>query len=239
MLSFRFKLSMLVAGLLPILVSLGIWQLTRYQEKLSLEQVYDTRRYLSPLSFSEIHSYSDPLYLPLEVTGHFVSDQYFFLDNQIHKGKAGYDLLMPFLTQTGEWLLVNRGWLPVENRETLPEVSTPQGLITLQGNIYRPLGESFLLDEDRWSDEWPKRIQSLDFSKVEAALEETVPAMTLVLSEQQPGAEQVRPIAINMKSEKHLAYAFQWFAMALVLIGLYIFRMKRAYPAPDNNEKED
>ena len=239
MLSFRFKLSLLVIGLFPILVTLGVWQLTRYHEKLSLEQVYDARRYLTPLSFSDIHSYSDPLYLPLEVTGHYVSNRYFFLDNQIYKGKAGYDLLMPFVTLSGDLLLINRGWLPLDTREIFPEVSTPKERITLQGSVYRPLGESFLLDEDRWDDEWPKRIQSLNFSKVETALGEQVPAMTLVLSEEQPGAEQVRPVSINMKSEKHLAYAFQWFAMALVLIGLAIFRMKQARPAPYNNENED
>lgn len=239
MLSFRFKLSLLVIGLLPVLVSLGVWQLTRYHEKLSLEQVYDARRYLTPLSFSEINAYSDPLYLPLEVTGHYISGQYFFLDNQVYKGKAGYDLLMPFVTLSGELLLVNRGWLPLKSRETLPDISTPKELVTLQGTIYRSLGESFLLDEDSWGDEWPKRIQSLNFSKVEDSLGKHIPAMTLVLSEEQPGVEQVRSLSINMKSEKHLAYAFQWFAMALVLLGLYIYRMKRAHPAPYKHQKED
>ena len=239
MLSFRFKLSLLVIALFPILVGLGTWQLTRYHEKLSLERVYDARRYSTPLSFSDIRSWPDPLYLPLKVTGHYVADKYFFLDNQIYQGKAGYDLLMPFVTLSGEWLLVNRGWLPADNREILPEIFTPEELLTLQGNVYRPLGESFLLEEDRWNPEWPKRIQSLDFSKAEAALGELLPVITLVLSEEQPGAEQVRPISINMKSEKHLAYAFQWFAMALVLIGLYIYRMKRADSVPYKNEKED
>ena len=239
MLSYRLKLSLLVAGLFPILVSLGVWQLTRYQEKLSLEQVYDARRYLMPLSFSDISAYTDPLYLPVKVTGQFVPDKYFFLDNQVHKGQAGYDLLMPFITSEGDWLLVNRGWLPLESREKLPEISTPKGTQVIQGSIYRPLGESFLLTEDLWRDDWPKRIQSLDFLRVDAALGRPVPAFTLVLSEAQPGTEQVRPILINMKSEKHLAYAFQWFAMALVLTGLYVFRMKRSYTAPNKKYQED
>ena len=238
MLSFRLKLSLLVVGLFPILVSLGVWQLSRYNEKLSLEQVYDARRYLAPLSFSEIDSYTDPLFLPVEVSGQYVSDKYFLLDNQIYNGKAGYDLLMPFLTNSGELLLINRGWLPLVDRETLPEVSTPEGNLMLQGNIYRPLGESFLLAEDQWKDGWPMRIQSLDFAKIEAALDHKLPALTLVLSDTQPGAEQVRPISINTKSEKHLAYAFQWFAMALVLIGLYLFRIRQARSVPNKKDQE-
>ena len=239
MFSFRLKLSLLVFGLFPILVSLGIWQLSRYHEKLSLEQVYDARRYLAPLSFSEISSYVDPLFLPVEISGQYIPDKYFLLDNQIYNGKPGYDLLMPFMMASNELLLVNRGWLPLISREVLPEVFTPEGNLVVQGNIYRPLGESFLLTEDLWEEKWPKRIQSLDFLKVEAALGQSLPELTLVLSESQPGTEQVRPVSINTKSEKHLAYAFQWFAMALVLIGLYLFRMKQARTMPNKKDQEE
>ena len=239
MLSFRLKLSLLVFGLFPVLTGLGIWQLSRYHEKWSLEQVYDARRYLAPLSFSEISAYVDPLFLPVEVSGRYISDKYFLLDNQVYNSKPGYDLLMPFKATSGELFLVNRGWLPLVSRETLPEVSTPEGTLVIQGNIYRSLGESFLLTEDLWDAGWPKRIQALDFARAEEALGERLPELTLVLSELQPGIEQVRPVVINTKSEKHLAYAFQWFAMALVLIGLYLLRMKQARRAPNTKDQEE
>lgn len=238
MLSFKLKLSLLVFGLFPVLVSLGLWQLSRYHQKLSLEQVYDARRYLAPLSFSDVRSYIDPLFLPVEISGHYISDKYFLLDNQIHNGQPGYDLLMPFKTASGELLLVNRGWLPLVSREALPDVSTPQGNLVLEGSVYRALGESFLLAEDLWRDGWPKVIQSLDFSKAAAVLGQNLPELTVILSELQPGAEQVRPVSINTKSEKHLAYAVQWFAMALVLIVLYLFRMKQARTVPVKKDQE-
>ena len=239
MFSFRLKLSLLVFGLFPVLVSLGIWQLSRYHQKLSLEQIYDARRYLAPLSLSEVSSYTDPLFLPVVVSGQYIPEKYFLLDNQIYNGQPGYDLLMPFKTTSGEWLLVNRGWLPLISREILPRVSTPEGNLVLEGNIYRALGKSFLLTEDLWEGEWPKIIQALDFSKAEAALGQSLPELTLVLSELQPGTEQVRPVSINTKSEKHLAYAFQWFAMAMVLIGLYLLRMKQACTMPGKKEQEE
>ena len=230
MLRFRLKLSLLVVVLLPILISLGVWQVSRYQDKLKLEQVYESRRQLAPLSLSslsDLESWSDPLFLPLEVTGQFISNQYFLLDNQVFQGKPGYQVLMPFVSHGGDWLLINRGWIPLQNRETLPEITTPSGTQTIQGRIYRSFGDSFMLSEDLWSEGWPKRIQSLDFDRIEKTLNRKLPAITLVLSHGEPGAEQVKPISINMKSEKHLAYAIQWFAMALVLVGLYIFRMRR------------
>ena len=226
MLGFKLKLSLLVFFLLPLLIGLGVWQVTRYQEKKDLEQVYENRRQLSPVSLSQLDVYQDPLYLPVEVTGTFDPIRYFLLDNQVWQGQAGYELIMPFRTNSGRWLLVDRGWLPMTQRDVLPMVNTEPVEQTLKGTIYRSFGKPFLLSEDQWRDDWPKRIQAIDFQRMNKALNESVGDVTLVLNPGQPTAKQVRPLTLNMKSDKHLAYAFQWFAMALVLIGLYIYRMR-------------
>jgi cytochrome oxidase assembly protein ShyY1 len=43
-----------------------------------------------------------------------------------------------------------------------------------------------------------------------------------MLSADQPGVFQYNWQPINMKPEKHLGYAFQWFALAFVLIIIFI-----------------
>ena len=179
------------------------------------------------MSLSEVEGYQDPLYLPLSVTGQFVPDRYYLLDNQIFQSKPGYELLMPFITSSGQWLLVNRGWIPQINREVFPEVATPAGKQMITGLVYRPLGKPFVLEDTPWPEHWPKRIQALDFARVMVALGQNLPAITMVLDKQQPGSEQYRPITINTRSEKHLAYAVQWFAMALVLLGLFVYGIRR------------
>ena len=223
---FKLKLSLLVFCLLPILVSLGVWQLSRYQDKKALEQVYESRRQLSPLSLSDLKDYADPLYLPVQVTGRFDADRYFLLDNQVYQGQAGYELIMPFQAEDGQWLLVNRGWIPMVSRDVLPEVVTDTSLQTIQGLIYRSFGDAFLLSEDIWSQDWPKRVQAMDFQRMKDVLDVPVMPNTLVLGQGQPAVEQVRPIVLNMKSDKHLGYAFQWFSMALVLLVLFFYRLR-------------
>lgn len=42
--SYRVKLSLLVLLLLPLLIKLGFWQMSRYQEKLELEQTLAERQ---------------------------------------------------------------------------------------------------------------------------------------------------------------------------------------------------
>ncbi|AMO54336.1 hypothetical protein GZ77_22445 [Endozoicomonas montiporae] len=225
MLKYRIKLSLLVMLLLPLLVSLGLWQLSRYEQKLELEQMLIERLHMSPLSYSDVKQFPDPMYLPVNVQGQFDASRYFLRDNQVHAGQAGYELIMPFTTIDGQTILVNRGWLNSVSRETLPDVITPSSTIELTGTLYRPLGKAFTLGEDVWTELWPKRIQALDFPKMRAALNLEIPSMLLVLTSGQPGALQVRPVTMKTSSGKHLGYSFQWFTMALVLLGLYLYQM--------------
>lgn len=227
MFGFRLKLTLLVIAILPILIALGFWQLSRYEQKLLLEQAYESRHALEPISLSQAQRHEDPLYLPVTVSGRFDLDRYFLLDNQVYQGEAGYELLMPFLTDEGKWLLINRGWIAAGNREALPEVLTDPAHLVLTGFAYKPLGKPFMLAEDIWEDGWPKRIQALDHVKISEAIGSATPDFSLILNHGQPQAEQVRPIVVNLKSEKHLGYAFQWFSMALVLLILYGFQMIR------------
>ncbi|MFK0571320.1 SURF1 family protein [Endozoicomonas sp.] len=226
------KLTLLVIALLPILMVLGFWQLSRYEQKLVLEQAYESRHDLAPVTISQAQLHDDPLFLPVTVSGRFDPDRYFLLDNQVYQGEAGYELFMPLLTDEGEWLLINRGWIPAGDREQLPEVRTDPGHLVLTGFAYHPLGKPFMLTEDIWEDGWPKRIQALDQLRMSEAIESTTPDFFLILNNGQPQAEQVRPVVVNLKSEKHFGYAFQWFAMALVLLVLYGFQMIRAGKQP-------
>ncbi len=224
--SYRVKLSLLVALLLPVLLKLGFWQLSRYQEKLDLEQSLRERLEIPVITLSEVDRYADPMYLPVKVSGRFVADQYFLHDNQIHQGQAGYDLLMPFVTNNGDWVLVNRGWLGSGFREVLPKISTPAGQQEITGSLYRLLGKSFTLGQDYWGTSWPKRIQSIDFSRVSEALNQSVPLFIFKLDQNESGSLQYRSQEFRTSSQKHLGYAVQWFLMSLVLSALYMWQMK-------------
>ncbi|KEQ16633.1 hypothetical protein GZ78_22680 [Endozoicomonas numazuensis] len=223
---YRVKLSLLVVLLLPLLIKLGFWQLSRYQEKLELEQTLSERQTMSALGLTDVSRYADSMYLPVSIRGRFFSTRAFFLDNQVHEGRAGYDLIMPFKTDDNRWLLINRGWMPAEGREKLPDILTPEGEIELTGKLYRLLGTPFMLGEDVWKKDWPKRIQAINFERMGKAVEQSLPFYILRLAEHQPGAYQVRPLAMKTTSQKHLGYAIQWFLMALVLLGLYLWQMR-------------
>ena len=227
MLKYRTKLSLLVIVLLPLLVGLGFWQLSRYEQKLMLEHMLDDRLTMPALSYSELKHFSDPMYLPVSVKGRFDAQRIFFRDNQVHEGQAGYEVIAPFITHDEQVLLVNRGWIASESRETLPTLNSPDGEMELTGRIYRPLGKAFTLGPDNWDEAWPKRTQTLDFERMGKALDHQIPAYLLVLNKHEPGALQIRPLTLKTTSGKHMGYAIQWFIMSLVLLGLYLQQMIR------------
>ena len=236
--SYRVKLSLLVALLLPVLLKLGFWQLSRYQEKLDLEQSLRERLEMPVMALSETSQYDDPMYLPVKVSGRFIADQYFLHDNQTFNTQAGYDLLMPFVTDNGRWLLVNRGWVASGFRDVLPEITTPSGTVELSGSLYRLLGDSFTLGQDYWDNSWPKRIQTIDFSRISESLNQSLPDVIFKLDQNQPGALQYRPQEFRTSSQKHLGYAVQWFLMSLVLLALYLWQIN-SHSSPKQFTKEE
>jgi surfeit locus 1 family protein len=60
-----------VALLLPLLVSLGFWQLSRGAEKTALLASYAERRAAEPMASSELLNSADPAYRRVRLHGQF------------------------------------------------------------------------------------------------------------------------------------------------------------------------
>ncbi|MCV6624494.1 MAG: SURF1 family protein, partial [Cellvibrionaceae bacterium] len=150
------------------------------------------------------------------VWGRFAPSKYWLLDNQIKRGRVGFDVIMPFVV--GEQvLLVNRGWVAGDpGRRSLPEVDTPAGHISITGRVYYPHradGPSLAAD---WY--WPRIIGHLGLVDMARDIELIqVPRAILRLQQDSPGALLTGWPTVNVSPQKHRAYAMQWFAMALAL----------------------
>ena len=129
--------SLVVALLLPLLVSLGFWQLARGEQKKLLMDSYAERRAGEPVAVAELLHSADPAFRRVSLHGHFDAEHSVLLDNRQRDGKVGVELLQPFLDQaSGQWLLVNRGWLPWPDRRTPPAFSTPEQALSLIAWVY-------------------------------------------------------------------------------------------------------
>ncbi|HVJ31130.1 MAG TPA: SURF1 family protein, partial [Gammaproteobacteria bacterium] len=72
----------------------------------------------------------------VEVDGEYVAAPQFLLDNMLHEGAAGYQVLTALrVPGTDERVLVNRGWVPAGERAVLPHVAVGGGARTVTGRL--------------------------------------------------------------------------------------------------------
>jgi surfeit locus 1 family protein len=154
------------------LISLGLWQLDRAQEKHLRAENYvrrlaETRIDLGIWGAAE----ADELrWRRITMTGRFTAPV-LLLDNRIMMGKSGVEVLSPFVLDDGRTVLVNRGWVATEaDRRKVPALETPEHRLTLAGHVGPPpvTGLKFNDEADAIEIFSPNisRIQNVDFAAI-------------------------------------------------------------------------
>lgn len=229
--------TLVVFVLLPVLISLGVWQLGRGEEKRVMLAHYAERRAAPPMSAELLPNTPDPAYRRVQLRGSFDAEHSLILDNSTREGKVGVELIQPFHDQrSGLWLMVNRGWLPWPDRRIPPTFDTPTQPLNLDAWVYVAPGATFQLHPDAQSDVWPKLVTAIDPAKAWPELNREGFAHELRL-EAGPAAYRTEWPVVAMGPEKHMGYAVQWFAMATALTGLYLYLSFRP-PSPTKHNKK-
>lgn len=225
------KTSALTLLLLPLLLSLGNWQLDREREKRDILATFESRQSGSALP---LDAHWDALtdaqaarFQAVEVQGHWRTDSAaVLLDNKVQAGSVGYEVIQAFALSSEREVWINRGWLAAPRlRSESPEIP-PLTQQTIRATIYVPLGESFTLQQQGLSERRGERIiaQRVDMAQLSALNDsETFPYLLRIAPESTDALSAQWP-AINTKPAKHRGYAVQWFAMALALVIFYIIR---------------
>ena len=164
-------------------------------------------------------------YRRVVATGRYLPLHY-LLDNRTRRGAAGYDVLSPlvFDDEGVRGVMVNRGWIALgPSREVLPETSAPSGALEVRGRSRRP-GAAFLLGDAGYrGDIWPRVVQSIDIGKMEETLGVDLLPFVIELEPTEPyGFDRGWPPHGGLTPRRHRAYAFQWFALALTLVVIYV-----------------
>lgn len=210
--------------LLPILISLGFWQLHRAVEKQEIKNTYQVRSQSAPIDLNTLQTLTaDKKYYPVRATGVFDNQHQFLLDNKIHNHQVGYEVLTPLILNNNRVILVNRGWIPQgANRLQIPTLAPITGKISVQGSIYEISKKGFVLDNRSQDLSWPKRIQIIDFAQLTKLSNIKLMPIVILLDAKQPNGFVREWSPINLNVNIHYGYAVQWFALALTLFILFI-----------------
>lgn len=224
---------------LAIFVSLGYWQLGRAQEKQALleafasgsEDIVDT----TGLGFDELARYQR-----VRLRGTYDATRQILLDNMPSAaGRPGYRVLTPLERADGRgWVLVDRGWVPLgSTRDDLPDVAVGKGERELTGTLDGlPIpGVRVGPAASPGATSWPRVLLFPTEPDVESVLGVEVESRIILLDAGVPdGFERKWRPALGFGPERHLGYAVQWFAFALVAIVMFVaLNLQRAGPEED------
>jgi surfeit locus 1 family protein len=203
-------------------IALGFWQLDRARQKLSLEAGIQTQGALPMLDDSALAA--DPATLVhrrARLKGQWLADATLFLDNRQMQGRPGFFVLTPLRLPTGGAVLVQRGWAPrdFQDRTRLPQVPTEAGDVELVVRLAPPPAKLY---EFAGGGLGPIR-QNIDLAALSQELKlPLLPLSALQTSEATDGLLRDWP-APATDVHKHYGYAFQWFALATLILGLYVW----------------
>ena len=194
---------------------------------------------LQNLDFSS----AELLYTQVKFTGKQDNDHLFLLDNKTFQGKVGYELLLPFITDSGLLVFINLGWREQQGgRGKIGEIALKDERYQFTGSVYVPPGEQLVLGDELYDEGWPKLMQTVDVEMMRTLA--AYPAQTQVFPYTVRAGEEIFAQAsaywpvVNVDPQRHRGYAIQWFAMAAALLVLYFYYSFRTQSRLEHEEEQ-
>lgn len=227
---------LLTVALLAACVALGWWQLGRAREKQAMIESFQRGTQSSIELKGDVTVDELPRYQHVRAEGRYQPAHQILIDNMPSQvGRPGYRVLTPFQREGGErLLLIDRGWVPLgATRQDLPPVFVSPEFRAVSGRLDTlPAPGVRVGDAGVAGDRsWPRVLNFPRQQDLEQALGAKVEARIVLLDPAAPnGYERVWRPAMQSGPERHLGYAIQWFALAIVALIIFFALSLRRLP---------
>ena len=231
------RLVVLIAAVLTagVTARLGFWQLDRGAQKSALQTAVESRQKMPPLPPNDLPSdgrtLQERLHRHIKLEGMWAPQHTVYLENRQMQGRPGFFVVTPLLLPGGDAVLVQRGWLPRDlrdrtrvqapatdpgNTRILARIALPPArLYDFDGTASGPIRQN--LDVGAFALETGLRLRPLSVLELDAA--------PLPTAGQPPRTDKLlRDWPLPAADiHKHHGYAFQWFALSVLTIALYVW----------------
>lgn len=219
-------MAMLGAG---VTGSLGMWQLDRADEKLSLQTAREQQSAKEVLDGKSLlvgdgdqAKRSELIHRRMVLTGYWMPEHSVFLENRQMNAKPGFFMVTPLRLEGSDVVvIVQRGWVQrsFTDRTALPEIPSPEGLVKVSGHLAP----------------WPSRLydfgavetgpirQNLDLTSFRDETKQDLLEVSLLQSgAASEGLLREWPVVASGVAVHH-GYAFQWFGLSALIVLLYVW----------------
>jgi cytochrome oxidase assembly protein ShyY1 len=220
---------LVVIGIVAM-VNFGFWQLRRLDEKQAFNARVEQRYDAAVVPLDELlvaGSNPDDLeWRPVSVSGVYEPAGSVQIVNRSQFGQAGENIVTPMRLESGEVLLVNRGFLPLDVDAPPP----PIGTVSVTGRLRLTQVRTFaqLGDPD---DGVLTVAQRVDIDRLAQQIDGDVLPMYLDIYESTPLEAEPQPqpvVAPELGEGNHLSYAVQWFIFAVAVAVGWILAVRRS-----------
>lgn len=217
-----------VLVVVPLCVSLGLWQWRKAEAKQALQSLLDQRSREPAIELPAVAADAASLrFRRVVVRGEYEPRFQILLDNRVYREAAGYHVLTPLRIAGSELrVLVNRGWIPAPaDHRITPAVDTPAGIVEIEGIATLPPEKFFTLAPtvpagDQWQPVW----QNPDLAAYAHVVPFAIQPVVIQLDPANPAGgfarEWPRP---DERIERHVGYAWQWFGFAFAAVAIWLY----------------
>jgi cytochrome oxidase assembly protein ShyY1 len=213
-----------VVAIAVLFTNLGLWQLERHAETRVENVVIEAQQQADPAPVADALAGPDLFLVPVTVTGRYVQGADVRLSPRNRNQLPGYEILTPMQTVDGDVLMVNRGWMPLD--EPLP--AAPQGEVSLTGRLQPSAAAQQVLPVGGPEIEL---VSNPDLDVLAAQVPGLVTAAIVEVVDEEARNTGVLPRPaepVPLDAGNHFSYAMQWFAFTVIgLIGYPLLLRRR------------
>lgn len=209
-----------------VLLALGWWQVERRAWKLALIDRVEQRVRAKPSALPEpqrwphVTAASDE-YRRVQLSGRFLNDRETLVQSLSDLG-SGFWVLTPLEMADGRVVLVNRGFVTVDQRDRAARAAgEPKGAVDVVGLLrVTETGGGFLRHNDPAADRWYSRDVAAIAAARGLAADKVAPFFVDAEKSKQPSPGQpVGGLTVISFHNNHIVYALTWFGLALLVAG--------------------
>ncbi len=241
-------LAVFVVALGSAFVNLGRWQLDRLEQRRERNNSVVAHENSPEVEFSSVFTSTiveADQWQRVRVAGTFDAEHQFLVRYRVNGADSGFEIVTPFQTLTGQWVLVDRGFAVKSGAQDYPRVlpAPPAGQVSVLGYVRRnEQGSQDAMTPVAASADGPANtIRLVNSDALSAGLPYPLVNGFLSVIEMAPPQEggliSVQPPSLD--EGNHFSYAIQWFMFAgmagvglVLLIRSDVRALRGSVPAP-------
>jgi len=226
-------LAVLAVVMAAVMVGLGFWQLSRYQERTAINERIEAAGQADPLPVENVLSVDGALseeeaWVRVTATGVYDTSHEILARNRTLNDRVGFEVLTPLVLSDGTALLVDRGWIPAtgQSASDLPEIpAAPTGEVTVVGRVHLPESRA---DQATEQDGY-LQVRRIDPRLLAEELPYSVyPGYLLLDSQRPPVSDELQPIPVELADAgQNLSYMVQWWLFATLTLVGFVWLVRR------------